>query len=330
MANAEKGVAFLDRLRDARAAEKAQSAPPEIPKGESAFSLTERDLPEPVRLCDPWATEGLNIVAGRPKLGKTTLERQKMVAAALGGEFLDSSFSAPVKCAFLSLEEGELLARMKLKMCGFPDQALAAIQIHFEWPRGFEGVQLLDRYLQENRDVRLVVIDSLTKFRAVPDPKLPSFMADYEAVSMLHEMTKRHPGVCVDVVHHTRKAKSDDPIDDVSGTYGITAACDSCVVLRHHADGAVLHVAGRLWARDENQYTLRRGERQSWQFVGVNLDITDAQREAYEIIKAEPYGIGGKDLGDKLGVTQQSAWQKISELQEKGLVIKRGGKAYAK
>src|SRR5260221_319650 len=94
-----------------------------IPEGESVFSLLERDIPEPVKLCDPWCFEGVNIIAGRPKLGKTTLERQKLAAAAIGGEFFDSKFINAVKCAFLSLEEGELLCRAKFKMAGFPEEA---------------------------------------------------------------------------------------------------------------------------------------------------------------------------------------------------------------
>src|SRR5678815_4517436 len=93
----------------------SQQEPP-IPAGESAFALLERDIPEPVRLCDPWATEGVNLIAGRPKLGKTTLVRQKLAAAAVGGAFLDSAFTKPVRCIFLSLEEGELLCRAKLRM----------------------------------------------------------------------------------------------------------------------------------------------------------------------------------------------------------------------
>src|SRR6185295_9766086 len=141
--------------------------PISLPKGESAFALVERDIPEPVRLCNPWATEGVNIIAGRPKLGKTTLERQKLAAAATGSAYLDSKFPVPCKCAFLSLEEGELLCRMKFKMAGFSDSALASIQLFFEWPRGVSGVELLDRYLEANRDVRLVCIDSLTRFRVV-------------------------------------------------------------------------------------------------------------------------------------------------------------------
>lgn len=308
-------------------------APPQeipIPTGESAFELLERDIPEPVKLCDPWAIEGVNIIAGRPKLGKTTLERQKLAAAAVGGEFLDSRFEKPVKCAFLSLEEGELLCRAKFMSAGFHDEALASIQLFFDWPRGDSGVKLLDRYLEANRDVRLVCIDSLTKFRVVPDVRVPAFMADYEAVSMLHDMTKKHPGCCIDIVHHTRKAKSDDPIDDISGTYGLTAAADSYMVMRHHADGAVLYAGGRLWSRNESEYSLRRGERHTWQMVGVHLDLTDKQREAYELVKASPGGMSGKELGDKINITQPSAWQRLDELMEKGFVIKRYGRCYAK
>jgi len=302
-----------------------------IPIGESALSLTERDIPEPVKLCDPWAVEGVNIIAGRPKLGKTTLERQKLAAAATGTEFFDSKFPVAVKCAFLSLEEGELLCRLKFKMAGFNDEALTGIQLFFEWPRGDLGVNLLDRYLAANPDVRLVVIDSLTRFRVIPDARVPAFMADYEAVQQLHDMAKKHPGVVIDIVHHTRKAKSDDPIDDVSGTYGLTAAADSITVLRHHADGAVLFVAGRLWARNESQYSLKRGEKQTWMMIGPHLDLSQEQKDTLELVTAAgSLGISGKELGDKIGITQQSAWGRLENMMEKGFVTKRFGRCYLK
>ena len=312
------------------------NAPPQEPEeiptpvGESAYALLERDIPAPVKLCDPWAVEGVNIIAGRPKLGKTTLERQKLAAAAIGGEFLDSKFEKPVQAMFLSLEEGELLCRTKFKMAGFKDEALSAIQLFFEWPRGQSGVDLLDRYLTTNPATKFVVIDSLTRFRVIPDVRIPAFMADYEAVNALHDLSKKHPGVCLDVIHHTRKARSDDPIDDISGTYGLTAACDAYCVMRHHADGAVMYVGGRLWERNESEFSIKRGERHTWEMIGVHLGLTDRQIEAYQIVKDSPGGMSGKELGDKLSITQQSAWQRLDELMEKGFVVKRYGRCYSK
>jgi hypothetical protein len=302
-----------------------------IPLGESIHSLIERDIPRPATLCNPWATEGINLIVGRPKLGKTTLARQKMVAAAIAGDYLDSKFPQAVKCAFLSLEEGELLCRTKFMDCGFPEAALASIQSFFEWPRGDMGVKLLDRYLEANPEVKYVCIDSLTRFRVIPDVRTPAFMADYEAVNQLHEMSKKHPGVCIDIVHHARKSKSDDPMDDVSGTYGLTAAADCITVLRSHLDGVVLYVYSRLWDREENQYSLRRGPRRTWEMIGIHLDITDEQKEAFQFISdAGINGSTGKELGDKVGITPQSAWGRIDGLIEKGLVVKRFGRVYKK
>ena len=318
------------RERPARKPKKPNGEmPPDAPVGESAFSLTERDLPEPVKLCDPWATEGVTIFAGRPKLGKTTLIRHKLAAAASGGKFLDSEFPKPCLCAFLSLEEGQALARRKLKQANFSESALTGIDMHFSWPRGLLGVEALHQYLLKNPDVQYVAIDSLSRFRTVPDSKTPAFTADYETVNELHELSKEHPGVCVDVVHHTRKAKGDDPLDDVSGTYGLSAAADTIYVMRHHTDGATLYVASRLWEREDNNFIIKRDGGQ-WIMLGVNIGLPDEQLETLAIIKASPAGIGGTDLGDKLSITKQSAWQRIDILVEKGFVVKRQGRAYLK
>ena len=325
-------LAKVRTLRPQHPAPKPQQTAQEmpIPAGESAFALLERDIPEPVKLCDPWAIEGVNIIAGRPKLGKTTLERQKLASAATGSPFLDSTFTNPVKCAFLSLEEGELLCRAKFRMAGFPDEALAAIQLFFDWPRGQTGVDLLDRYLCANRDVRLVCIDSLTRFRVIPDVRVPAFMADYDAVNALHDMSKKHPGVCIDVIHHTRKAKSEDPIDDISGTYGLTAAADSYLVMRHHADGALMFAGGRLWSREESEYKIQRSGQQRWEMLGPNLGLTDEQAQTLRHVRSAVGGTSGAKLAEELGITRQSAWQRLDSLLEKGFVVKRMGKVFAK
>ena len=308
----------------------APKEPRQLPQGESAFSLTERDVPLPVRLCDPWATEGVNMIAGRPKLGKTTLERQKMAAAAMAGPFLDSHFKVETKSLFLCLEEGMLLTREKFKNAKFPEAALASIDLHFEWPRGWDGADLLDQYLPTHQDRKLVVIDSLTKFRTPPDAKTAPFQSDYNAISDLHNIAKKHPGVCIDLIHHTRKGRSDDPIDDVSGTYGLTAACDSITVLRPHPDGAQLFVQGRLWTRNDNQYLLKK-ENGGWTMLGADLGLTDEQKDTVEMIKAAGMnGMGGKELGDKLGITTRSAWDRIDGIFAKGLLDKRFGRVFWK
>lgn len=295
---------------------------PPLPKGESAFELLERELPEPRKWCDPWAVEGVNLIASRPKLGKTTMLRQKAAALGAGAEFLGSPCTKTASL-ILSLEEGPRLMRAKFKRAGFPESALAAITLFYQWPRGAEGVELLERYLKEHPEIGHTGIDSLSKFREVPDHRTPAFIADYETMSRLHDMGKRLPGRSIDVVHHTRKARSDDPIDDISGTYGLTAACDSYLVLRHHADGALLYAGGRLWDREISEYRLRRAE-QRWEMLGEFKNLSPDQEATFERVRRSG-GLSATDLAQQLGITRQSAHDRLRVLLDKGVLFSEAG-----
>ncbi|MGI8896487.1 MAG: AAA family ATPase, partial [Casimicrobiaceae bacterium] len=213
------------------------------PIGQTGRDLLECAMPAISFNCEPWIPEGLGITAGRPKLGKSTFVRQKLAAVASGGELFGAQCTT-ARCAFLTLEENARQTRHKLQLAAFPNEALARILFFFEWFRGTAGVVQLRQFLDHNPDVKYVAIDSLTRFRSVPDQRTPAFSADYEAVTALQGLCKDRPGLTVECIHHTRKAKGDDPLEDISGTFGLSAACDWYSVMRHHEDGAVLHVGG--------------------------------------------------------------------------------------
>ncbi len=52
-------------------------------------------------------------------------------------------------------------------------------------------------------------------------------------------------GLAVVVVHHTRKMASDDLMETVSGSFGISGAADTILVLANKTSGTVLDVRGR-------------------------------------------------------------------------------------
>jgi DNA-binding HxlR family transcriptional regulator len=89
----------------------------------------------------------------------------------------------------------------------------------------------------------MVVIDVLAKVRK-PSGNKPVYESDYEALTGLcklgHEL-----GIAIVVVHHTRKMASDDLMETVNGSYGITGAVDTVIVMADKAGGAVLDIRGR-------------------------------------------------------------------------------------
>jgi DNA-binding Lrp family transcriptional regulator len=108
------------------------------------------------------------------------------------------------------------------------------------------GVEYIAGWLDEHPGARLVVIDVLTKVRGAAPHGASAYEADYAAVGHIKRLADAY-AVPVVLVHHVRKAASDDFLAEVSGTNGLAGAADAVLVLkrgRAQADG-VLHVTGR-------------------------------------------------------------------------------------
>ena len=97
--------------------------------------------------------------------------------------------------------------------------------------------------------------------------------------------------------------------------------------MRHHENGAVLHVGGRLWERDESQYELRKAN-QRWEPVGEFRGLSGDQQMAVKIVR-ESGGMGATEAGRHLGVTKQSAYDRLEALARSGTIKKTNGTYYA-
>ncbi|MCI0387086.1 winged helix-turn-helix transcriptional regulator, partial [Streptomyces sp. CNQ085] len=114
-----------------------------------------------------------------------------------------------------------------------------------------------------------------------------------------------HYGVAVVLVHHVRKAGSDDFLTEVSGTNGLAGAADATLVLkraRGKADG-VLHVTGR--DVDEAEYALQfHAAAGAWQLLeGPASDHTigDTRAVILRHVRSNP-GCKPKDIAEATGI----------------------------
>ena len=120
------------------------------------------------------------------------------------------------------------------------------------------GADRIEEWLGEHPDARLVVVDVLARVRAQVGDRTNRYDNDYAVMALLEDLADRW-GVAFLVVHHTRKASSEDFLDSVSGTQGIAGAADAVLVLarsRGNAE-AVLKVTGRDVEEAEYALNLR-------------------------------------------------------------------------
>lgn len=293
--------------------------------GVDAAELLAMDLPEPAFICAPFLPEGLTLVAAPPKTGKTTLMRQLVHAANHGGVFL-GHHCRTADVLFLSLEEGIRLMRKKLVAMNIPAEELQGVRLEFEWPMASAGVAKLRDWVKGRKATQrppLIIIDSLARFRLPPSGKGNAFAEDYAAVKLLADLCKEFAGLSVVVLHHTTKARHDDPMAMISGTFGLSAGIDSYMIMLRQAQRFRLHAGGRLWDREQQDFSLARASGR-WEFEGEWEDsfagLPPKQRAVLELL--EGGGKTGKELEQATGQSTSSLSHMLREMAGKGLVKK--------
>ena len=124
----------------------------------------------------------------------------------------------------------------------------------------------LDNYLRENPKTRLIIIDTLQKVR-MSSGDIYSYADDYETIGKLKQFTDAR-GICVLVVHHTRKQRAEDIFEMISGTNGLMGAADGAMILnkeKRTSMNAALAITGRDQP-DQTIYLVRDEARLVWQF----------------------------------------------------------------
>jgi hypothetical protein len=224
----------------------AASAPRKT--GWTDAELATVEFPPPRWAVPGLISEGLNLLVGAPKLGKSWLSLGMAAAIASGDPVLGSIPVEQGPVLYLALEDtGRRLQRRRAIQIRGGSRTTPHLRMETVcpvWNAGGEGA--IQQWLEDNRNARLVIIDTFEKIRGRGPSSGSAYADDYLAAGRIKELAD-HYGVPFLVVHHVRKAAADDFLALVSGTNGIPGAADTILVLersRGSADG-VLHVTGR-------------------------------------------------------------------------------------
>ena len=213
----------------------------------SAEDLLKKELTPLEYLVEGILPEGLGVIAGAPKVGKSWLVYQAAVEVANGGDFL----GRPCECRdvlYYTLEDGERRLQERLtEIKGRRHLDLSRLSLCYTAPRIGDGLEEDITGWLEERPGGLVIIDVLAMVRPKSSGKGSAYDEDYSVIGPLHEVTRLHPVAAIIVVTHDRKAGSDDWMTTVTGTRGIVGAADWVWVVKRGREKpeGVVHLTGR-------------------------------------------------------------------------------------
>src|SRR5260221_5618557 len=106
------------------------------------------------------------------------------------------------------------------------------IAFELRWPRLDQGgLAHLEEYLQAHPHVRLVVIDTWARVSPKAQHRQRSQYEDeYEALPPLKYLADTYR-VSILAIHHLRKMRGDDVLDEITGSIGLTVAVAGPLIL---------------------------------------------------------------------------------------------------
>ena len=227
----------------------------------------------PTRFCvDTLLPQGLSILAGAPKLGKSWLVLDLCVKVAKGEDFLGQKTHKGTTL-YLCLEDS--LRRIQERLCNITDDVPGNVFFATQAGTMAEGLEEQIRdFAGEHPALSLVVIDTFHLIRRT-DTEV-SYANDYEEVRAVKRLADSL-GIAILLVHHLRKMGDSDPLNKISGSTGISGATDAVFILdksRRSADTATLCCTGRDIPYREMELRLGK-EIHTWEAVSDSLDTPE-------------------------------------------------------
>lgn len=268
--------------------------------------------------------EGCFILAGKPKSRKSWLTTHVARTVAMGGLVFGKYQVTQGNVLYMDLESNQRRMQSRLKQMEIGEEGQPAnLYITNEWQRGEQGISDLDMFLTQ-QPCSLVVIDILENIRAPRTKNANPYTEDYDAVKPFNQLAEHHK-CCILMVHHTRKSRSEDAFDEISGTTGLVGGVSGMLILSRlqqhdeHTEHSELLVRGRdieaddkrvLKWHDEHSHHLLEGDSESY--------LLTAERA--QIVKLLGNGNHWRavDIADAIGKSRQNTHKLLQKMRASG------------
>jgi hypothetical protein len=196
---------------------------------------------KPIEYCvDGLISQGLFILAGAPKVGKSWLVLDMSIAK---GEKVLGKATSCGHAVYLSLEDS--LIRLQNRLYALTDDPSDNLHFAIMAESISNGLPEQIEYCRKRfDDLKIVFIDTLQMVRNESES---SYGSDYKELSVLKALADKL-GIAIVLVHHTRKCSDSDPFNMISGSTGLSGCVDGSMVLIESKRGsrkAKLHCVGR-------------------------------------------------------------------------------------
>lgn len=286
-----------------------------------------------------WAVKGLikpgcNVVAAKPKVGKSGWNMQLAICVSSGIEFLGYEVTRKGDVIYIGYEDDlqDLQSRARLQIGKLAVPASKRLEIYTDWPKANQGG--IDQLKEVIRDydgaLRQVIIDDLRHF----SPLVRSYNRDNEVIESIDTLGRRNNVAIVVILHQGRGSSSNDKnwdwMDRIQGSG--TGAARVIIGLERDQSSptGVMRVTGK-GVKDTTQALTYDGASGMWSLAASDdpeLDaLTRAQAELYPDVARLP-GLTAPKLAQRTGRDYDSLRLMLRRMVEAGTILRVDNRFY--
>lgn len=273
--------------------------------------------------------EGLSILAGRPKVGKSWMALEMCLGVAgdhhvLGG--IRPDLGDVLYCALEDTPQRLQRRIRKLNYGVWPDRLTLATK----WRRlDAGGTKDIGRWARSVLCPRLVVLDTLARVRPERNVRDTQYDGGYKAAAELHALANEMR-FAVLMLHHLRKQEADDPFDLISGTLGLVGCADTGIILQRGPQGTTLYMRGRDIEESEQAISFS-SDTCRWTLLGEAVEVrrSDTRKQIMAALENADALMSPDDIHKATGIKLNTVHQQLPKMLRDGEVVRAGQGKYA-
>jgi len=296
----------------------------------SARELIEKELPPIVYVVPDLLPEGLIIIAGHPKLGKSLFALNISLAITKGNMVLEKIKIDKNDVLYVAMEDSQRRLQDRIRNLngfdGVPENLHLTTNMNALNSGGFEQLALA---LEKYPNIKLIIIDTWQRVKGQSLFRGNSYEEDYDTGARLQKFALDNK-IALLLIHHLKKGKERDFIEQLSGSMGVTGSADTVMVMERerNQNEAILKITGRDVR--EQELVLMLKENGQWELLGEAscVQITQERQEIIDLLQNYGKPLSGKEISGLLDKKYDNTRYLLSKLMQDGLITKIDRKGY--
>ena len=247
--------------------------------------------------------EGLTILAGKPKKGKSYLALDMSLSIAVGRQAFMKFATEQSKVLYVSLEDGERRVQRRLRAIQENIATPQGLEFLYAFPRLVDGaLEALQFYAQS---YQVIIIDVLGRILPPQTPQRKSLSEYQELTDALGpiQALAQDKRISIILIDHVRKASADDAGDTIMGSQGKFGVADHALIYARKGEekDGVLQILSRDLEEEKFILSLVNGH---LEFLGKGeiYELDAEQNRIIKILEEEAKGMAAMEIMRAMGI----------------------------